>query len=129
MPNVNITIPTPLIVPPAKFKTRYRQLPSGTYSSNVDRDNTMFTLSLTEGDYEMEIIYVNPDGLECDATYERWTVKPEAPGFECVAFSAEIIQETNGLFYLVITYTPPATNPQCGWRIQHSASTTKIIKL
>lgn len=118
MPDVNITIPTPLIVPPAKFKTRYRELPSGIFSANVDRNNTTFTLTgLSSGNYELEVIYVNEDGQECDITLWPFEVKED---FTCISFSGEIVSGSPVPYKLRITYpTPVTSNPPCGWEVAY----------
>lgn len=121
MPNVDITIPTPIIVNPAKFKTRYRELPSGVFSSNVDRDNTQFTLTgLTAGNYELEVIYINAAGQECTTTLTEFEVKAD---FTCISFTGEIISTPLVPYKLRITYpTPVTSNPPCGWEVSYLQS-------
>lgn len=131
MADVTLTIPKPALYGLQKFKTRYRLLPNGAYSSNVDRTNAPFTLSgLDMGQYEMEVIFVLADGTECTAIFYPFEVitpfipddvsppeeSPAEPYFQCAEFEAQILQ--SGLnFYLNITYPTPVVQAPCGWRI------------
>ena len=128
MADRNITIPYPVLKAGEKFKVRYRILPGGAFSAYQDETNTQFTLSgLTEGaEYELEIIFVQADETECSAVYIQFTV-PDS--YECVEdFAAEIIRDSNGLYWLEITYTPPGSQPACGWEIiyQQGSGTATI---
>lgn len=116
MADLTIEIPYPILIGTEKFKVRYRLLPVGTFSSYQDEDNDPFTLTgLTSGGtYEIEYIYVKEDGTECPAVTQLRQVPED---FECIEFAAEI-QQIGSLWNLQITYTPPATDPSCGWRIQ-----------
>lgn len=131
MPDITITIGSPTIVAPAKFKTRYRELPSGTFSSNVDRDNTPFTLTgLSAGYYELEVIYVNAQGQDCPTILRTFEVIDDYP---CVEFSAEIAQDESGIYYLDITFTAPSqqspvgSDPPCGWEIEYTQGGGTVI--
>lgn len=119
MADVVVTILTPTLTGSDYFKTRYRLLPAGAYTANVNRTNAPFTLaSLAVGDYEMEIIFVDVEGAtetECPAVIHEFSVDPE---FTCFPFDAEIVQ--NGALYeLVVTYTLPSplSWPPCGFDI------------
>lgn len=119
MADVVVTILTPTLTGSDYFKTRYRLLPAGAYTANVNRTNAPFTLTgLADGDYEMEIIFVDVEGAtetECPAVIHEFSVDPE---FSCFPFDAEIVQ--NGALYeLVITYTLPSplSWPPCGFDI------------
>ncbi len=118
MPDITITIPSPILTGSAYFKVRYRLLPGGAFSGYQNRTNAPFTLTgLTAGNYELEVIYVKEDGTECAATYQYFEVKPE---FTCVNFTMQIVHAGNGLFNLEITYTQPPVSPPCGWRIDYN---------
>lgn len=111
-----------MLVAGSHFKTRYRQLPAGAWSSYVNRTNAAFTLTgLTAGNYELEVILVR-DGVECPAIIKPFTVT--AP-FECLDFEAEIVQ-AGSQYNLEISYTLPGgfVNPPCGWQVQIIGNTT-----
>lgn len=119
MPDVVVTILTPTLTGSDYFKTRYRLLPAGSYTGNVNRTNAPFTLTgLAVGSYEMEIIFVDVEGAEetdCPAKIFSFTVDPD---FECFDFEAEIVQN-GSLYELVITYALPSplSWPPCGFDI------------
>ncbi len=118
MPNVTITIPQPVLTAGQSFKTRYRLLPSGSWSGYTSRSNAAFTLTgLATGDYQLEVILVKADSSECPAIYKTFTVVPE---YSCISFGSQIVK-TGTLYYLQITYTLPGgfTNPACGWDITY----------
>lgn len=116
MANITLTIPLPVLASGQYFKTRYHQKPSGTWTSYVNRTNAPFTLTgLAIGDYEMEMIFVSEDGVECAPMYTNFSVVAD---YNCITFTAAIAQA--GKFYnLNIGYTlPPGfTNPACGWDV------------
>lgn len=122
MANITLTIPLPVLTAGQYFKTRYRLLPAGAWSSIVNRTNAPFTLTgLSAGDYQLETILVNADASECMATYTGFKVVND---FTCIDFDAEIVQ-TGSLYQMHITYTLPGgfTNPPCGWDIILQTST------
>lgn len=126
--DVTIQINIPVLVGLEKFKTRYREAPSGAWSSYVDRTNTAFTLTgLTDGNYELEVIFVKADGTECPATYREFTVVTPA---DCAEFTAEIVQNGN-LFILQISYTIPSpyVTPPCGYKITYGGTTVSYASL
>ncbi|MBS1771508.1 MAG: hypothetical protein JST82_01520 [Bacteroidetes bacterium] len=125
MPNITITIPQPVLTTGQYFKTRYRLLPSGSWSSYVNRSNAPFTLTgLSAGDYQLEAILVKANGTQCAAIYKNFTVVPD---FSCLSFSASMIQ-SGSLYYIQITYTlPPGyTNPACGWEMVYEHGTSIV---
>lgn len=123
MPNVTLTISTPVLGVGEVFRTRYRLLPNGAYTSNVDRDNNPFTLvGLSAGQYEMEVIHVLADGTVCEAIIKPFEVVAD---YTCQIFTPVIVQ--NGqLFNLQITYGT-VTNPPCGFHIKITGATTNKI--
>jgi hypothetical protein len=127
MANITLTIPLPILTGSQYFKTRYRALPSGSWSSYVNRTNAAFTLTgLGTGSYQLEVILVNDDTSECAANYTGFEV---ADDFECIDFDATLAQ-TGSLYQLNITYTIPGgfTNATCGWDIIVTDATgTKTI--
>lgn len=112
MPDITITINTPILTGSDYFKTRYR-LVGGAYSANVNRTNAPFTLSgLIAGQYELEVIVVK-DGIECTATVHPFEIIGD---YSCVTFTPVIVQ--NGeLYNLQISYGAHVT-PPCGWHIE-----------
>lgn len=127
MANITLTIPLPILTGSQYFKTRYRLLPAGAWSSNVNRTNAHFTITgLTAGSYQLEAILVNSDNSECPATYIPFTVVED---FDCIDFDTTLVQ-SGSLYRLDITYTLPGgfTNPACGWDIIVTDATgTKTI--
>lgn len=129
MPDIDITINSPVLLAGQKFKTRYRELPAGVWSANVDRTNATFTLTgLTAGKYELEVILVLADETECAATLRGFeVVDPVA----CIDFTAEIVQTASGLYNLQINYSIPSPvyNPACGWKIQYGSTVVNYATL
>lgn len=108
MPDITLVISFPVLNPGEKFKTRYKLLPSGAYSSNVDRTNAPFTLTgLAVGSYVMEIIYVNQLGQDCQVLYKYFEVID--PG-TCKAFTVAIISGTVSN-KIEVSYTGAGTFP------------------
>ncbi len=127
MPNINITIPNPILLSGQYFKTRYRTLPSGSWSSYVNRSNAMFTLTgLATGNYQLEVILVKADATQCAAVYQTFSVVPDPP---CVTFVPVLVKQ-GSLFYLEITWTlPPGyTAPACGWELVFTQTDGTITK-
>lgn len=123
MPDVTFQINDPTLLPGQKFKTRYRLLPVGAFTANVDRTNAAFTITgLAAGQYELEAILVLADATECAPTYWKFTVLDPV---ECIDFTVEIVERDNGLFALEIDYSLPSPiyNPPCGWQIIHNGGT------
>lgn len=124
MPDVNFQITTPTLTAGQKFITRYRLLPAGAWSSYVDRTNAAFTITgLTAGEYELEAILVLADETQCAPTYWKFTVVDPV---ECIDFVMEIIQNSNGQYFLHVDYSLPSPvyNPPCGWIITHANGST-----
>lgn len=114
MADIEITIPLPILVGTEKFKVRYRLLPAGIFTAYQDETNAPFTLTgLAVGTYEIEYIYVKEDATECEAVTDTFEIIDE---YECIDFFAEM-QQIGSLYNVQITYTPPVTQPPCGWII------------
>lgn len=112
MPNITITIPTPVLTGSDYFKTRYRQLPNGAFTAYSNKTNAPFTIvGISSGQYELEVIMVK-DGVECPAVLKPFTIPPE---YTCVTFTPVIVQ-SGKVFNLQISY-PAHANPACGWHI------------
>jgi hypothetical protein len=119
MPDVNITINTPVLTAGKTFKVRYRLTPAGAWSAYQTKTNASFTLTgLADGYYELEVILVNADSSECPPTYKKFRV---VTPFDCITFTASIVQ-TGSLYYLQINYTAPTGNPPCGWRVVYGGN-------
>lgn len=79
-----ITIGYPTIIPPAYFEVKYRLIGS-TWNDLPPQDNTPFTITgLGSGLYELSIVYVTPNGEECDAVITQFLVPSVA--CECPEF-------------------------------------------
>ncbi len=127
MADVTVTIPSPTLAVGEKFKVRYRTLPSGAFGAYSDQTSNTFILTgLSVGNYEIEIIFVTADNVECDAVYYEFEVAPE---FTCWDFSA-VQEETStgsGLYRIRLNFSG-GTQPPCGWEISvtPSGGTTSI---
>lgn len=103
MPNLTVTISTPVLTAGQSFKERHRLLPGGAWSGYTTRSNAAFTLTgLSQGNYEFEFILVLANGTECPARYFTQEVKE----FECPTFT--ITQERTPVYRLKIEYTLPS---------------------
>lgn len=126
MPDVNISINTPVLAAGKTFKVRYRLLPSGAWSAYQTKTNATFTLTgLPDGYYELEVILVNADSSECPPTYKQFHV---VTPFSCITFTASIVQ-TGSLYYLQINYTAPSGNPPCGWTVVYGGNVVQYPTL
>lgn len=110
MPDISITISTPVLTAGQYFKERHRLLPSGSWSSVTNRTNAPFTVTgLDAGEYEFEFILVMADGTHCPAKYYNYTVQE----FTCMDFT---VTSESGPYRLKIEYTIPSGGflPPCG---------------
>lgn len=127
MPDLNVTIPLPILGVGEKFKVRQRLLPSGAFSAYVDRTNAQFTLTgLSVGTYEFEVIVVTASAIECDPAYFYKEILPE---FTCWDFTASMIESpaNSGLYYIELGLSG-GTQPPCGWEIEYvQGGTTKSV--
>lgn len=126
MADKTINIGQPVLVAPAKFRTRHRLLPNGAFTAFTDRTSNSFTITgLSEGEYEIEIMYVNEQGVECSVVTQTFNV---APDFTCPSFNAQLVYE-GGIYKIRITYGTITNNPPCGWNIfyQHGSGATGNI--
>lgn len=121
MPNISITISTPVLTGGDYFKVRYRPV-GGAYGAYSNQTNATFVIiGVAAGQYELEVIMVK-DGVECPATIHPFTVTDP---YTCVTFTPVIVQ--NGkLFNLQLSY-PAHTTPPCGWHIEITGATTNKI--
>jgi hypothetical protein len=119
--DVNFQINTPTLSGGQYFKVWYRETPSGAFIPWANQDNDPFTITgLAVGTYELKVVIVLGDSTECDATFWPFTVVDPV---ECIDFNVEIIQASNGLYFLEVSYVP-TYNPACGWKIIHANGTT-----
>lgn len=124
--DVNIQINTPTLIGSQYFKVWYRLLPSGSFVAIANQTNAQFTITgLTDGNYELKTVLVLDDETECEATFWPFTVVTPV---DCIDFTVEIIQASNGLYFLEVSYTP-GYNPPCGWQIIHGGGTTTYLTL
>jgi|GEM_PF-2571413 hypothetical protein len=110
MPNLDITISTPVLTAGQYFKKRHRLLPAGAWSSYTNRSNAQFTLTgLSVGTYEFEFIVVNADGSQCPVR----SFTKEVKEFECMDVTVE---QLNNPYRIKIAYAlpPGGTMPPCG---------------
>jgi len=77
---VTIQINDPVLIAGEHFNVSYRELPSGTPIDISPKTNAPFTITgLTEGDYELTVIYVNEDGNLCPAVITPFVVTEDDP--------------------------------------------------
>lgn len=116
MANLTVSIPSPVLQGSEKFKVRYRLLPSGSFSASADKFTNTFVLTgLSEGRYEIEVIFVTEDATECPAVYYEYEIVPE---FTCWDFEAvqEEYPANSGLYRIRLDFSG-GTQPQCGWQV------------
>jgi hypothetical protein len=110
MPNLDITISTPVLTSGQYFKERHRLLPAGAWSSYTNRTNAQFTLTgLSVGFYEFEFIVVNADGSQCPPRYFTKEVRE----FACMDV---LVEQLNNPYRIKISYAlpPGGSMPPCG---------------
>lgn len=116
MADLQINIPSPILDVGEKFKYRYKLLPSGGYTSYTDVFTNSFTITgLAAGSYQVEIIFITADGIDCNAFVRVFDVQPE---YICTDFVAQMVEDPtgSGLFYIEINFAAH-TPPPCGWII------------
>lgn len=118
--DITVNISTPIITGAAKFMYRYRLLPSGSFNAYADEfDNAIELTGLSAGQYQIEVVYVNEDGVECPAVLKEFTVYEE---FDCLNFAATLGYQ-NSVPVIIITYTVPSPYNAfpCGYLIQYTS--------
>lgn len=124
--DITINITAPVITSPEVFKYRYRQLnPTGAWSSYAtEGDNSIELTGLAAGQYEIEVIFVTEDGIECPAVIYPSQVMPEPT---CNEFTVTQILE-NGITYLNIAYTTPSpyTPFPCGYNVYYRPAGSSV---
>ena len=124
MPDITISIPTPVLVGTQKFRVRYSSDNGQNWITvSPDQTNAYFTiLGLSIGNYLLEIRLVLEDGILCPATYENFTVIDD---FECWEFSANI-QLNGNTYYIEVSYSGSG-NPPCGWILTYNKVGSSVI--
>lgn len=115
---VNLSIPTPVIVPPRYFRVRYRVQGTTPWTTAPNQDNDPFTLDLPVGEYEIEFTLVNADGTLCPSVVQNITVvETEEPGESPCPdeVTAAVVKDGRG-YALEITYVAPTMQP-CGHKL------------
>lgn len=83
-----ITINDPVIIPPEYFTVRYREAPGGVWTSLGAQTNDSFTIpGLDPGDYELEVRFVNEDGVLCPAVIREFEVTDEPDTCVCLSIT------------------------------------------
>lgn len=126
MASVLITISNPTLGVGESFRERHRLLPAGAWSSYTTRTNAPFGLTLTEGEWEIEIALVQDDGTVCPAVFRRVNViEPEAPDppdppepYECPDFTVTQLANPSKL---MITYSGGTPATACGYKVEYYA--------
>lgn len=116
MADVTVNIPAPVLAFGEKFKVRYRNLPSGSFTAYTDYTTNTFTLfGLSTGSYELEAIFVPSDDVECEAVYHYFDVYAD---YECLDFSSMMIENpaNSGIYFIQVNFQI-GTAPPCGWEI------------
>lgn len=113
MADIIVNINSPIIFPPSFFKYRYRQLPSGAFGPYAtEASNSIELTGLSEGDYEIEIIWVKNGTIECPPTYRRFTVVDDTPQYDCMGW--DVLNEGAALVFTP-TLPSPFTPFPCGY--------------
>lgn len=91
--NATITIGQPILQPGEHFEASYALLPNGVPVDVGDETNAPFTITgLSDGDYQLTVVYVRADGSECDPTVTGFTVARY--GCECPAIDELYVQRS-----------------------------------
>lgn len=83
--DVTIQINDPVLQTTEYFLVRYRLLPNGVWVDVGIQSNASFVISgLSDGDYELEVRFVNEEGVVCPAVTRPFTVSEDPPPDECL---------------------------------------------
>lgn len=95
--DVVIQINDPVIIPPEYFLVRYRLLPNGIFIDLGVQDNDEFTIpGVLPGTYELEVRFVNEEGVVCPAVLIEFTVPVDPPPDDCTCMGlTEIYVQLN----------------------------------
>jgi len=125
MPNIPVTIGTPILLTGESFRVRAREYPSGSFGAPQSETNAPFNIVVANaGEYEIEIVHILADDTECPAVYRRYVVPIE---YNCSAwdFTPNMIEEPvgSGIYYVQLNYGTSA-QPPCGWTVIYGGNTT-----
>jgi hypothetical protein len=82
--NVLISINDPVLLGTEYFLVRYRLAPAGVWIDLGIQSNAPFEITgLSAGDYELEVVFVNEDGVLCPAVISDFTVVADPPIDQC----------------------------------------------
>lgn len=114
---ITLNIPAPIIIPPQKFRVRYRLVGAPSWTTAADQDNDPFTLDLPAGEYEFEFTLVQADGTICPSKVQRFTVVEIAGEDDpCVGDFEAVVEQDGRGYKMTITYTAAPTLP-CGYKL------------
>jgi len=83
--DVTIQINDPVLMTTEYFLVRYRLLPAGVWVDLGAQTNASFQiLGLADGEYELEVRFVNEEGVICPAVTREFTVSEDPPPDECL---------------------------------------------
>lgn len=134
MPNVDITIGSPILLAGQYFIVEYRLQGTPTWTAIANQTNAQFTVSLAVGVYEFRFTLVQSASplVTCTPVVKVFEIVDEGGGDDeyCVTgVSAQIVPASPGPGYnLSITYTA-AVNPACGWSIQYTPAGSAPISV
>jgi hypothetical protein len=82
--DVQISINDPVLLGTEYFLVRYRLVPAGLWVDLGIQSNAPFTITgLGAGNYELEVVFVNEEGVLCPAVISDFTVVADPPIDEC----------------------------------------------
>lgn len=82
--DVQISINAPILLGTEYFIVRYRIAPAGVWVDLGIQSNAPFTITgLSAGNYELEVVFVNEEGVLCPAVIRDFTVVADPPIDEC----------------------------------------------
>lgn len=119
MANINITIPSPILVSGQSFNVRYRLLPGGAWVNISPKTNATFQITgISAGQYELEA-RLNMGGspaVICPPVYYYFVAEGE---YDCVdLMQAEIIR-SGQQSSIVIVSNAPSTGYPCGYQVEY----------
>lgn len=83
--DVLISINEPVLLGTEYFIVRYRLAPAGVWTSVGVQSNAPFTIAgLSAGNYELEVVFVNQEGVLCPAVIRDFTVVADPPVDRCI---------------------------------------------
>jgi hypothetical protein len=116
--NITITIPNPVLNTGQYFSVRYKLHNSISWTLDLTHHtNAPFTLNgLIDGDWDIGYTLVNADGSTCPERIDHFTLF--TPGCPCLTNATGVVEQISANnFQIRVNFTPPSSQPGCGWII------------